>query len=182
MENLFIVPLKSQTTVDYVDIITILKPPSSKYPYPGYEIDEVYPEEAIIFAENEDDEEDEILDIDINKLKGYNISYLVKRKEDTTYCLVADMGTYFFPIAHSLFKKPLEDYRLSLDWDSVSCRVSLLANSEKNKHDRFMKLKDLVETYLLDEDEVYQNKLLIGLYNKQLREIKQNIEEVDRDE
>lgn len=187
MKNLFIVPLKQSTIIDNVDITTILKP-SSKYLkqlHPAYTISEVYPEDAITFAEGEDEEdEDQITDIDENRLLGYNLSYPYKVKEEKLYCLVADMEDYLFPIAYSPYKAPLETYRLNLDWDSISCRISLMANSKKHIGNKYTSVKELTSNYLVDIDASILDKELIRLYNIDMRYVDtcNEVEEGDDDE
>jgi hypothetical protein len=192
MENKFsIVILKRMKVVDDTEICTTIKPPLEYFKriHPSYLVANMYPQDAVTFAGDEDDDEEEdqleILDIDEDKLLGYNIAFPTVVDSSRVYCLVFHMPNYVFPLAYGEFKKQLEIFRDSLDPSSVACRLSLMAHTEKNKGLMYKSIESLINNYLVDREMVMLEKELLRQHNEDLKYIKENsniTEEEDIDE
>jgi hypothetical protein len=183
MESKFsIVILKRMKVVDDTEICTTIKPPLEYFKriHPSYLVANMYPEDAVTYAEPDDDEDDEemdeweIADIDEDKLLGYNVRFPVVVESARVYCLVFHMPDYVFPLAYGEFKKQLEIFRDSLDPSSVACRLSLMANTEKNKKLKYKNIESLMNNYLVDREMVMIEKELLRQHNEDLKYIKEN--------
>lgn len=155
----------------------------------------MYPEDAYIKGEDEEDDYDEddyeddifgedyeiinsSVSVDQSKLIGYFIAFpdiVISKK---MYCLMICLPEFTYPLAYSESKKQLEIFKNSLDLDITACRVSLLVKDKKNKDKIFKNEKDLLKNYLWSPEDVSIEKQLCRDYKEDMLEIQR--EEGDR--